>query len=186
VLISDAIDSALATRNQHDYQPDTPVDGCAEASPAGTKWPEVAATMTSADIAQKQERKQERAAEKRKAKQLTKPRPGTEWLDNFSIDKERKRKEERDAKKSVRKEKQQRDAIASMTDAERLAQETKKRVAEEKQEKKKQEEKKKKKKKKKREMQLWHVAARHAALEWGLACKRQRVSQPAQQQQLYQ
>jgi hypothetical protein len=53
VLISDALDSALATRNEDDYQPDTPVDGRAEASTAGTKWSEVAATMSSHDIDQK-------------------------------------------------------------------------------------------------------------------------------------
>ena len=78
VLISDAIDSALATHNQHDFQPDTPVDGRAKASPAGTKWSEVAATMKSDDIDQKPTKKEERATEKAEAMQLTEPRPGTE------------------------------------------------------------------------------------------------------------
>ena len=80
MLISDAIDSALATRNEHDYQPDTPVDGRAKASPAGTKWSEVAATMKSEsdDIDQKPTKKEERATEKAEAMQLTEPRPGTE------------------------------------------------------------------------------------------------------------
>jgi hypothetical protein len=57
------------------------------------------------------EKQEERATEKAEAKQRTVPRPGTEWLDKFSIDEEREKQ--------------------------RLAQEKKKRVAEEKEEKKK-------------------------------------------------
>jgi hypothetical protein len=74
VLISDALDSALATHNQHDFQPDTPVDGRAKASPAGTKWPKVAAAMEKVDIDLKPTTKKERAAEKAQAKKLTEPR----------------------------------------------------------------------------------------------------------------
>ena len=49
--------------------------------------------MEEDDIAQKETMRLGRAAEKRKAKQLTEPRLGTEWLDQFSIDKERPNRE---------------------------------------------------------------------------------------------
>jgi hypothetical protein len=98
----------LATRNKHAFQPDTPVDGSAEASPKGTKWSEVAAAMTSADMAQKVTKKEERATEKAKAKQLTEPRLGTEWLDKFSIDKERPNREAEEKKKQEKKREKER------------------------------------------------------------------------------
>jgi hypothetical protein len=134
-LCYDAVDSALASSNEHDFEPDKPVDGSAEASPKGTKWSEVAASMTSADMAQKVTKKEERATEKAKAKQLTKPRPGTEWLDKFSIDKEREKKEEKKREKKRVAEKKE----EKKREKKRVAEEKKKRVAEEKQEKKKRE-----------------------------------------------
>jgi hypothetical protein len=74
LLISDALDSALATRNEPEYQPDEPVDGRAKASPAGTTWAKVAKALEEDDIAQKETMRLGRGAEKRKAKQLTEPR----------------------------------------------------------------------------------------------------------------
>jgi hypothetical protein len=75
-----------------------------------------------------------RAAEKTKAKQLTEPRLGTEWLDKFSIDKEKERQEkqkrvaeEKEKKKRVREEKRKR-----LAEEKKRAAEEKKREAEEK------------------------------------------------------
>jgi hypothetical protein len=202
LLLSDALDSALATRNEHDYQPDKPVDGSAVASPAGTTWSEVAADMELDDIVQKPTTREGRAAEKTEAKQLTEPRlQSTKWLDQFSIDKEKEKKRVAEEKKRVAEETKKRVAEEKKRVAEetkRVAEETKKRVAEEKKrvaqeekkrlapEKKRLAKKKKNQKKKQREIQLWHALSRQAALERGIACKRQRVSQPAQQQQPHQ
>jgi hypothetical protein len=104
LLCSDALDSALATRNEHDFQPDTPVDGRAEASPGGTRWSEVAATMRSDDIDQKETTRLGRATEKAEAMRLTEPRPGTEWLDQFSIDEEKKKRAAKKERKRATRE----------------------------------------------------------------------------------
>jgi hypothetical protein len=94
-LCSDALDSALETDNEPDFQPDAPVDRRAEAPPEGTKWPEVAAAMRSDDIDQNETTRLGRATEKAEANQLTEPRPGTEWLDQFSIDEDEEREKQR-------------------------------------------------------------------------------------------
>jgi hypothetical protein len=78
--------------------------------------------MRSDDIDQKEMTRLGRATEKAEAKQLTEPRPDTEWLDQFSIDEEReKQRLAQEKKKQVAEEKEK-----------RQAQEKKKRVAEEK------------------------------------------------------
>ena len=90
-----------------------------------TRWSEVAAAMKSGDIDQKETTRLGRGAEKRKTKQLTEPRLGTEWLDQFSIDEEKE-------KKRVAQEKKEREAPEKKRLAQVYRQEKKEREAPEK------------------------------------------------------
>jgi hypothetical protein len=103
-MCSDALDSALATGNEHDFEPDTPVDGRAEASPKGTKRSEVVGTMSSVDAGQKATTRLGRSTEKADAKKRDAPRPGTEWLDQFSIDEEKPRRVAEEKKRVAKEE----------------------------------------------------------------------------------
>ena len=97
------------TRNQHDYQPDKPVDGSASASPAGTKWPEVAAAMKRDDIAQKEKRAAEKRAagdEKKKRVAEEKKRVAEEKKKREAPEKKRVAEEKKREKKQEKKKRE--------------------------------------------------------------------------------
>jgi hypothetical protein len=99
--------------------------------------------MERVDIDQKPTTRVGRAAEKPKAEQLTEPRRGTEWLDQFSIDppapaagsvlqrmqrlaqekRKRKRKRAAEEKKRVAEEKKKREAQEKKEEKQRAAEE---------------------------------------------------------------